>query len=228
VFGAITALLPSGFTNQGGASVFGNVIIETIEIALPSRAIIGTQFAFGIWPPQDQVSYQKPIEFRITLDAAQVSPGTEAQLAVMMYNPDNKQWEAIPSQFHPEAYQVVTFVQSFKPVPKEFPNWGGRTFFVVAYPELSPTTQVSTSSVNRNANLRGGPGVTYAIVGRAAKGQAIQLTAKSADGKWYQLKSGAWIAAFLVDNAPELPVVSVTPPVSPATSTPAPTSTPTQ
>ena len=223
MFGVITAVLPPGFTNQSGANVFGNVIIGSTEVVPPSNPIIGTQFAFGIWPAQDQVNYQKPIEFRITLDAAQVSPGTETQLAVMMYNPNNKQWEVIPSQFRPEAYQTVTLVQSFKPVPKEFPNWGGRTFFIVAYPEPSPTAQISSPSVNRNSNLRAGPGIAYAIVGQSIKGQPIQLTAKSADGKWYKVDNGTWIAAFLVDNAPELPVATVTPPVVPsATFTPTP------
>lgn len=225
-FGVIRVLLPPGFTSQGGASVFGDVIIGPTEIVLPSHPIIGTQFAFGIWPPQDQIDYQKPIEFRITLDAAQVAPGTEGELAVMMYNPDRKQWEVMASQFRPETYQLVTYIQSFKPMPKTFPNWGGRTFFIVAYAENNPAPPISGTSVNRNANLRAGPGVTYAIVGQAAKGQSIQLTAKSADGRWYQVDSGAWIAAFLVDNAPALPVASVTPTPLPATPTPTPTLTP--
>lgn len=207
VFGVITAILPAGFTNQGGASVFGDIIGGVPEIPAPARAIRGTEFAFGIWPAVDQVDYQKPIEFRITVDAAQVAPGTEGQLTVQMYNPERKQWDIIPSQFRPATYQVITFVQSFKPIPKNSPSWGGRTFFILAYPAPTTATQPAGGPVvNRNANLRAGPGVNYRIVGKVTSGQSLNLIEKTADGKWYRLDSGAWISASLVNNAPKLPV----------------------
>lgn len=64
---------------------------------------------------------------------------------------------------------------------------------------------------NRNANLRGGPGTGYPIVGAAEAGEALTIIARNTAGDWLQLDGGAWIATFLVDNAPEqalLPVAS--------------------
>jgi endonuclease YncB( thermonuclease family) len=63
-------------------------------------------------------------------------------------------------------------------------------------------------TVNKGANLRSGPGTTYAIVGKATQGQAVTITDKSAAGDWYQLDTGEWIAAFLVT----LDAVPATPP----------------
>ena len=48
--GVITTIVPPGFTNQGGASVFVNLIIGQTAIQPPEQLIIGTEFAFGIWP----------------------------------------------------------------------------------------------------------------------------------------------------------------------------------
>ncbi len=41
-----------------------------------------------------------------------------------------------------------------------------------------------------------------------AAGEPLVIVAQTAAGDWYQLESGAWIAAFLVDGEPgEAPVV---------------------
>jgi micrococcal nuclease len=62
------------------------------------------------------------------------------------------------------------------------------------------------------ANLRGGPGMNYPVVGGVKAGDALSLVARNARGDWYQLASGAWIAASLVANAPAgLPVAAVIP-----------------
>jgi hypothetical protein len=77
------------------------------------------------------------------------------------------------------------------------------------------------ASANSNANLRGGPGTGYAVVGSTQAGDALDVTARNAGGDWLQLAGGEWIAAFLVDNAPEaadLPVAAE----APAPPTPAP------
>ncbi|MFN8494145.1 MAG: SH3 domain-containing protein [Caldilineaceae bacterium] len=72
-----------------------------------------------------------------------------------------------------------------------------------------------TGVVLRDANLRAGPGTTYAIAGKATAGQTVQIVAKSAAGDWYQLDNKAWIAAFLVKLNP----VTVMPtPIAKATS----------
>jgi micrococcal nuclease len=81
---------------------------------------------------------------------------------------------------------------------------------------------VSAVTANAGANLRGGPGKNYPIVGQAKAGEALSLTARTAKSDWYQLASGTWIAASLVANAPAgLPVAAVipTPPAAKATPT---------
>ena len=56
--------------------------------------------------------------------------------------------------------------------------------------------------VREEANLRAGPGTEYERVGSAAPGEVLELIARNPAGDWYQLASGAWIAAFLVEGAP--------------------------
>ena len=86
-------------------------------------------------------------------------------------------------------------------------------------PETPPAAP-ATVVVNRNANLREGPGTNYAIVRVAARGEELQVVAQNADGTWLQLVDGAWISASLVDGVPaDLPDaasnVSTTPSSSP-------------
>lgn len=62
--------------------------------------------------------------------------------------------------------------------------------------------------VTELANLRAGPGIEFELAGSAEPGKTLSLVARNAAGDWYQLASGAWIAAFLVEGAPAgLPVV---------------------
>lgn len=56
-----------------------------------------------------------------------------------------------------------------------------------------------TGIVNRNANLRAGPGTTYAVVGRVTQGQTVTIVSTNTAGDWYQIAEEQWIAAFLVD-----------------------------
>ncbi len=59
------------------------------------------------------------------------------------------------------------------------------------------------------ANLRGAPNLESEVVGGAAEGETLTITGQSADGAWYQLQSGAWIFAQLVNNPPaDIPVVA--------------------
>lgn len=60
--------------------------------------------------------------------------------------------------------------------------------------------------VLRDANLRLGPGIAYAIIGAAQAGQLVTVTAD--EGEWYQLSSGEWIAKFLVAATPASRVVA--------------------
>lgn len=86
---------------------------------------------------------------------------------------------------------------------------------------LMVTAQTTTTgTVTRNANLRSGPGTTYAVAGSASAGDSVTIVETNAAGDWYKLDSGKWIAAFLVeldDDAPD-----AAPPTPNATATPLP------
>src|SRR5690606_30443635 len=61
---------------------------------------------------------------------------------------------------------------------------------------------------NRNANLRSWPSTSCSIEGRVFTGPPLDLVAQNPEGTWYKLRSGEWISAALVDNAPDnLPVI---------------------
>ncbi|MFN8487492.1 MAG: lamin tail domain-containing protein [Caldilineaceae bacterium] len=58
-----------------------------------------------------------------------------------------------------------------------------------------------TGTVNKAANLRAGPGTTYALAGTVKQGQTVTIVGKNTAGNWYHLDGGQWIAAFLVNVA---------------------------
>jgi hypothetical protein len=84
-------------------------------------------------------------------------------------------------------------------------------------PPFTATPRLTVPTVLDSANLRSGPGTAYAVVGSAANGQPLIVDGRNAAGDWLHLASGAWIAAFLVTNAPAgLPEVAALPiPVAP-------------
>jgi hypothetical protein len=80
--------------------------------------------------------------------------------------------------------------------------------------------------VQTTSNLRGGPGTTYPIVGRAEPGEQLIGVGRLADSSWILLDIDAWIAAFLVaGDIAGLPVVQAqannAPTPIPATNDPA-------
>lgn len=75
----------------------------------------------------------------------------------------------------------------------------------------SVAIEASTGTVNRNANLRAGPGTEHKIVGVAKNGQIVTIIGKNADGSWLQLDDNVWIAAFLVNQGPTTEKVQPTP-----------------
>lgn len=90
----------------------------------------------------------------------------------------------------------------------------------------------NTTTANRNANLRGGPGTSYPVVGSVRTGQALTITGSNQAGDWLQLADGKWIAAFLVKDAPAAvavvgaPIAQPLPPAAQPTPVPPPTATP--
>lgn len=76
-----------------------------------------------------------------------------------------------------------------------------------AAPVVTSTTSAGSITVNSVANLRSGPGTTFAVVGRAEPGQSITLKARNDAGDWFQLSSDAWIFGNLISAQPQgLPV----------------------
>ena len=83
-------------------------------------------------------------------------------------------------------------------------------FWPQAAPQAAaaPTARQAAATANGGANLRGGPGTNYPVVGGAARGEVLAVAGRNAAGDWLRLADGSWIAAFLVDGAPaELAVV---------------------
>src|SRR4051812_10121324 len=78
----------------------------------------------------------------------------------------------------------------------------------------------TTGTVTDNANLRAGPGTSFAIAGAASQGAIITIVGKDDTGEWYHLDSGQWIAAFLVDVVTDLPVTTPTPAAQPTQQAP--------
>ena len=75
-------------------------------------------------------------------------------------------------------------------------------------PTVSPTPfSAMQVVVNQNANLRKGPGTNFEVVGSAKAGQEVVVIGKNTDSDWYLLDNQVWIAAFLVDGRPDIPIV---------------------
>ncbi len=93
---------------------------------------------------------------------------------------------------------------------------------------LQTPTPAPQSKVNSGANLRGGPGTTFPVIGGLPAGSLVEVKSRTESGDWLQLASGAWIAAFLIDNAPSrLPIATNIPVLPTPTFTPVPVVTPT-
>lgn len=78
-----------------------------------------------------------------------------------------------------------------------------------AFPTLAGES-AGLGTVLHNANLRHGPGLAYAIVGGALKGEQLVIIGCDATCDWYELTDGKWIAAFLVDLAATIPPLAGT------------------
>jgi len=87
-------------------------------------------------------------------------------------------------------------------------------------PDLATFTVTPVAVTVRGANLRAGPGTSYAKVGSLPQGQPVQVVARNAAGDWLQLADGSWIFAELVANAPNVSVAQLSPTeAAPATGT---------
>lgn len=216
-FGSVNVGIPAGFTLQDGALVIGDRVDALTSTGKALGIVPGTEFALGIWTPQDQTLFSKPFQIKFVLDEAKVPFEEVDSYVIKMFRPIDESWIEQPTSFDKSEYALVVSIEEFTPVPKDFSlGWGWRTFFGVfkKTPQESAASSLSANAaagyqptVNHNSNLRSGPSTTYATIGFVRAGSSVELTGQTGDGSWYQLSDGRWIAAFLVDNAPDLPVV---------------------
>jgi uncharacterized protein YgiM (DUF1202 family) len=104
-----------------------------------------------------------------------------------------------------------------------------RTSTPTLTPEPTPTPVGSVSAI-ANANLRGGPGTVYEVVGSVSAGDVLFVYGRTSDG-WLQVDGTGtlWIASSLVNlnqSLSDIPIADDIPPTSTLTPSPTSTSTP--
>jgi len=82
-------------------------------------------------------------------------------------------------------------------------------------PDLSTPVAASPPTINAGSNLRAGPGTDYERVGGVRAGTVVAVVGRNQAGDWLAIESQGlgqvWIAAFLVDNSPDLEGLPVLP-----------------
>ncbi len=109
-----------------------------------------------------------------------------------------------------------------------------------AAPTAAPTPAATaaegpTLTIVQSANVRGGPGFNYPVVGGIEAGKAVPLLGRDSSAAWYVIRYGAqgqgWVSKIVASYSGDvnsLPVVAAPPPPPPtATQPPAPTGVPT-
>jgi hypothetical protein len=180
--GQATVVLPPRFTSEGGAEVHCDTLSPPVLVG-DRKLLTGSELALGMWPLNDQRDYLRPIEIRILLDAAQLKLGS-GRLAFMVYDPSTSDWETLESKYQEATSEVVASIQVLRPVPKDFPGWGERTFFGVFWlplpssvPKAISTRETRATTPARTSSLTatGSPTVTASI-------QPALTTSDSASG----------------------------------------------
>lgn len=216
LFSGNRVIIPPWYTTQSGAAVFVDLVTDS-GLRKVQEILPGTEFALGIWPNEKQTIFDQPIEIRVQLNAALFPAGGEEDILFMMFDPALETWRALDSEFDPATYEMVAFSRSFTPMPDEFPDWGGRTFFGLFRADASEGAPLATvagepsatsPTVNRSANLRAGPGIQFPVTGSKLAGDEVSPISVSRDRNWLLLDDENWIAAFLVENVPDLPVTT--------------------
>jgi len=63
--------------------------------------------------------------------------------------------------------------------------------------EARASVGVTSGTINRDANIRGGAGTSFPVIAAGKSGQAVSILEQNADGSWYRIGEQQWIAAFL-------------------------------
>ncbi len=81
------------------------------------------------------------------------------------------------------------------------------TFTVLPHSSLHAQPKFPTNGTVLNAaNLRSGPGTNFAVVSSAATGDTVTAIDCNSACDWYELSTGSWVAAFLVNLSTPLTV----------------------
>ena len=137
----------------------------------------------------------------------------DAEVAVeLLATPEPPEETATPEETPtPEATAQVTATATTSPtVEATVEVTATATVTPARYPNLTGLTLFDAAIIEgATANLRGGPGTSFDIVGQAPAGQPVQIAAVSADNQWYLLTNGAWVATFFIAQQPTgVPVVT--------------------
>lgn len=156
----------------------------------------------------------------VVVSNANVRAGPGTNYAVVSHLSQGQQITLIATNAAADWYQLADgqwiaafLVEVAGPLllPTITPNGlAGQSTATSTPPPVSPS-----ATVNRNGNLRAGPGTNYPVVGSVQTGQTLALVGRNRTSSWYQLATGNWIAALLVNGAPTvLPEVATPPPAT--------------
>ena len=74
------------------------------------------------------------------------------------------------------------------------------TFTLLPHSSLHAQPNFPTNgTILSAANLRNGPGTNFAVVNSAASGDTVTVINCNSTCDWYELSTGSWVAAFLVN-----------------------------
>ena len=77
-------------------------------------------------------------------------------------------------------------------------------------PTVAPSLTPTGARAKNSANLRSGPGTSFPVVDGVQSGQVLTIVSQNVTRDWYQLDTGNWIAAFLVEQSlGNVPITSV-------------------
>jgi uncharacterized protein YgiM (DUF1202 family) len=218
-----------------------NVNVPTIEVQPP----IGQAGTFILvrgrtWPTGGTVFVYltRPDETQIpSFAVASVVPDAQGQFTTGFLFPSDANWEnrntavvlARTADSTISAQASFTLVDQTRP---ETPTATGTPVVQATQtPTATPTPVVPLLMAMTDLNIRSGPGIAYPNVGLLPADQTAEVTGRSPDGEWWQIKlfgrpdERGWVSAKFVEtkNVENIPIVI--PPPLPATSTVVPTAT---
>jgi hypothetical protein len=205
--GSTVTVRGEGWTDGSMVLLYLSTTGETPDYALASAIVDGEgRFTVNLVIPQDT---PWTVAGNATLVARTQDESMSAQATLNIASPGDL------SGLTPTATLSPTATAEVSPTPTATPQPGAPLATTVA-----------------DLNIRGGPGTNYPVLGLLKAGQTAEITGRSADGGWWQIKfSGVasergWLSAKYVtaQNTDSVPVVQAPP--LPTASAPTPTPVP--